>query len=106
MVKCLRPGYHPNVNTQGDICLDMPKDKRSALYEVRTILLTIQSLLREATIDSPYNTHGAQPRKNLTAFKKYQQETYAKQDSSQEPGLSSLSPGLCFYFFLRWSVLP
>ena len=52
-MKFLTACYHPNVDTQGTICLDMPKDKRSALYEVRTVLLTIQSLLREATIDCP-----------------------------------------------------
>lgn len=29
-VKFLTPCYHPNVDTQGNICLDIPKDKRSA----------------------------------------------------------------------------
>lgn len=44
-VKFLTPCYHPNVDTQGNICLDILKDKWSALYDVRTILLSIQSLL-------------------------------------------------------------
>lgn len=43
-VKFLTPCYHPNVDTQGNICLDILKDKWSALYDVRTILLSIQSL--------------------------------------------------------------
>uniref|UniRef100_A0A2K6JQE0 Ubiquitin-conjugating enzyme E2 C n=1 Tax=Rhinopithecus bieti TaxID=61621 RepID=A0A2K6JQE0_RHIBE len=55
-VKFLTPCYHPNVDTQGNICLDILKDKWSALYDVRTILLSIQSLLGEPNIDSPLNT--------------------------------------------------
>lgn len=44
-VKFLTPCFHPNVDLQGNICLDILKDKWSALYDVRTILLSIQSLL-------------------------------------------------------------
>ncbi|ETE58530.1 Ubiquitin-conjugating enzyme E2 C, partial [Ophiophagus hannah] len=44
-IKFLTPCYHPNVDLQGNICLDILKDKWSALYDVRTILLSIQSLL-------------------------------------------------------------
>lgn len=44
-VRFLTPCYHPNVDTQGNICLDILKEKWSALYDVRTILLSIQSLL-------------------------------------------------------------
>ncbi|XP_049635370.1 ubiquitin-conjugating enzyme E2 C isoform X2 [Suncus etruscus] len=84
-VKFLTPCYHPNVDTHGNICLDILKDKWSALYDVRTILLSIQSLLGEPNIDSPLNTHAAELWKNPPAFKKYLQETYSKQVSSQEP---------------------
>ncbi|XP_040837004.1 ubiquitin-conjugating enzyme E2 C isoform X2 [Ochotona curzoniae] len=84
-VKFLTPCYHPNVDTQGNICLDILKDKWSALYDVRTILLSIQSLLGEPNIESPLNTHAAELWKNPTAFKKYLQETYSKQVSSQDP---------------------
>ncbi|XP_022348063.1 ubiquitin-conjugating enzyme E2 C-like isoform X2 [Enhydra lutris kenyoni] len=58
---------------------------KSALYDVRTILLSIQSLLGEPNIDSPLNTHAAELWKNPTAFKKYLQETYSKQVSGQDP---------------------
>ena len=44
-VKFTTPCFHPNVDTHGNICLDILKEKWSALYEVRTILLSIQSLL-------------------------------------------------------------
>uniref|UniRef100_A0A8C5JUK4 Ubiquitin-conjugating enzyme E2 C n=1 Tax=Jaculus jaculus TaxID=51337 RepID=A0A8C5JUK4_JACJA len=79
-VKFLTPCYHP-----GNICLDILKDKWSAVYDVRTILLSIQILLGEPNIDSPLNTQAAQLWENPTAFKKYLQETYSKQVSSQEP---------------------
>eukprot|EP00124_Ichthyophonus_hoferi_P002626 Ihof_evm6s187 gene=Ihof_evmTU6s187 len=53
--------YHPNVSEMdGEICLDILKDKWSALYDVRTILLSIQSLLGEPNNDSPLNPHAAQ----------------------------------------------
>ncbi|KAK2109450.1 Ubiquitin-conjugating enzyme E2 C, partial [Saguinus oedipus] len=84
-VKFLTPHYHPNVDTHGNICLEILKDKWSAPYDVRTILLSIQSLLGEPNINSPLNTHAAELRKNPTAFKKYLQETYSKQVPRQEP---------------------
>ncbi|XP_004404203.1 PREDICTED: ubiquitin-conjugating enzyme E2 C-like [Odobenus rosmarus divergens] len=84
-VKFLTPCYHPIVDTQGNICLDILKDKWSALYDVRTVLLAIESLLGEPNIDSPLNTHAAELWKNPPAFKKYLQETYSKRVSSQDP---------------------
>ncbi|XP_053436881.1 ubiquitin-conjugating enzyme E2 C-like isoform X3 [Nycticebus coucang] len=67
-VKFLTLCYHPNVDTQGNICLDILKDKWSALYDVRTILLSIQRLLGEPNIDSPLNTHAAELWKNPHSF--------------------------------------
>ncbi|NWX20769.1 UBE2C enzyme, partial [Aegotheles bennettii] len=106
-VRFLTPCYHPNVDTQGNICLDILKDKWSALYDVRTILLSIQSLLAggcraggglgvcatppltqplspEPNTESPLNTHAAELWKNQSAYKKHVRETYAKQAKSQE----------------------
>lgn len=97
-VKFLTPCYHPSVDTQGNICLDILKDKWSALYDVRTILLSIQSLLGEPNIDSPLNTHAAELWKNPTAFKKYLQETYSKQVSSQDHSCKLSTPLLCRLF--------
>ena len=48
-VKFSTPCYHPNVDNHGNICLDILKEKWSALYDVRTVLLSIQSLLAGKT---------------------------------------------------------
>ncbi|XP_033754061.1 ubiquitin-conjugating enzyme E2 C-like [Pecten maximus] len=77
-VKFDSPCYHPNVDHHGNICLDILKEKWSALYDVRTILLSLQSLLGEPNIDSPLNIHAADLWKNQTAYKKYLHEKYEK----------------------------
>ena len=41
------PIYHPNVDFSGRICLDILKDKWSAVYNIGTVLLSLQSLLGE-----------------------------------------------------------
>jgi ubiquitin-conjugating enzyme E2 C len=41
------PIYHPNIDFSGRICLDILKDKWSAIYNVQTVLLSLQSLLGE-----------------------------------------------------------
>jgi len=70
-VKFSSPCYHPNVDTAGNICLDILKDKWSALLDVRTILISIQSLLSEPNIESPLNVKAAQMWKNQEAYRKH-----------------------------------
>ncbi len=41
------PVYHPNVDFAGRICLDILKDKWSAVYNVQSVMLSLQSLLGE-----------------------------------------------------------
>lgn len=78
VVKFLTPCFHPNVDLSGSICLDILKDKWSALYDVRTILLSIQSLLGEPNNDSPLNVQASQLWSNPTEYKKHLDDFYEK----------------------------
>eukprot|EP01105_Mastigella_eilhardi_P006574 TRINITY_DN18106_c0_g1_i1.p2 TRINITY_DN18106_c0_g1~~TRINITY_DN18106_c0_g1_i1.p2 ORF type:complete len:171 (+),score=48.55 TRINITY_DN18106_c0_g1_i1:22-534(+) len=53
------PCFHPNVDAAGNICLDILKDKWSAVYNVGTVLLSVQSLLGDPNPDSPLNETAA-----------------------------------------------
>uniref|UniRef100_A0A1A8JZC1 Ubiquitin-conjugating enzyme E2 C n=1 Tax=Nothobranchius kuhntae TaxID=321403 RepID=A0A1A8JZC1_NOTKU len=77
-VKFVTPCFHPNVDDQGFICLDILKDKWSALYDVRSILLSIQSLLGEPNNESPLNTTAAELWSNQSAFKAHLHATFQK----------------------------
>ncbi|KAI9810007.1 MAG: Ubiquitin-conjugating enzyme E2 C [Phylliscum demangeonii] len=54
------PIYHPNVDFSGRICLDILADKWSAVYNVQTVLLSVQSLLGEPNNSSPLNAQAAE----------------------------------------------
>jgi len=73
------PCFHPNVDQYGNICLDILKENWSALYEVRTILLSIQSLLAEPNTNSPLNVEASQLWSNQEAYKKLLLEKYEKE---------------------------
>lgn len=61
--------FHPNVSEQGSICLDVLKEAWSPVMSVRTVLLSIQSLLGEPNPDDPFNSRAAKLyQENLPAF--------------------------------------
>ena len=82
VVKFETPCFHPNVDNNGDICLDILKEKWSAVYNVRTILLSIQSLLGEPNNDSPLNGYAAALWSNQEEYHKVLHKKYAEASQS------------------------
>lgn len=78
------PCFHPNVDSQGNICLDILKEKWTALLDVRTILLSIQSLLGEPNVSSPLNGYAAEIWSNQDLYRKVLLEKYEKQGKTKE----------------------
>ena len=60
VVKFLTPMFHPNIYRNGNICLDILQDKWSPVYDIKSVLLSIQSLLTDPNPDSPANTEASQ----------------------------------------------
>ncbi|KAK2166803.1 hypothetical protein LSH36_35g07015 [Paralvinella palmiformis] len=77
-VKFETPCYHPNVDQHGNICLDILKEKWSAMYDVKTLLLSLQSLLGDPNIESPLNIHAAELWDSQVLYKKIVREKYNK----------------------------
>ncbi|XP_047323126.1 ubiquitin-conjugating enzyme E2 20-like [Impatiens glandulifera] len=70
------PCFHPNVDIHGNICLDILQDKWSSAYDVRTILISIQSLLGEPNTSSPLNIQAANLWPNQEEYRKMVEKLY------------------------------
>jgi ubiquitin-conjugating enzyme E2 A len=51
--------FHPNVYSDGTLCLDIIQDNWSPIYTVASILTSIQSLLTDPNPNSPANPEAA-----------------------------------------------
>ncbi|GAB2229235.1 hypothetical protein Droror1_Dr00023373 [Drosera rotundifolia] len=68
--------FHPNVDVYGNICLDILQEKWSSAYDVRTILLSIQSLLGEPNTSSPLNNQAAALWSDQEEYRKMVEKLY------------------------------
>ena len=58
-VKFVTKMFHPNVYANGSICLDILQNKWSPIYNVSSILTSLQSLLNDPNPESPANQEAA-----------------------------------------------
>jgi len=82
-VKFVTSCFHPNVDEQGNICLDILKEKWAPSYDVRTVLISLQSLLADPNNDSPLNVQAAEMWKDQAAYSRTLQEHYARATEGQ-----------------------
>ncbi len=59
LVRFVTNMYHPNIYGDGKICLDILTNQWSPIYDVHTVLTSIQSLLTDPNPDSPANAEAA-----------------------------------------------
>ena len=73
------PIYHPNVDSHGNICLDILKDRWSPAQTTQSILLSISSLLSEPNGGDPLDAAiGRQFNEDRAAFNRDAQERTLK----------------------------
>lgn len=59
IIKFVTKIFHPNVYNDGNICLDILNNQWSPIYDVSSILTSIQSLLTDPNPNSPANTEAS-----------------------------------------------
>lgn len=58
-VKCLTELFHPNIDLDGNVCLNILRDDWRPVLSIRSILYGLQFLLLEPNTDDPLNKKAA-----------------------------------------------
>lgn len=75
-VKFLTKSFHPNIDTSGTICVDILKERWSAVQTFETVILSIVTLLNDPNCDSPLNQEASREYQENRA-KYYEKATQA-----------------------------
>ena len=68
-IKFITKILHLNVNSDGDICLDLLKDQWKSSYGIQTVIMAILQLLSEPNSNDPLNSElAAEYRDNKTKY--------------------------------------
>eukprot|EP00117_Sycon_ciliatum_P002229 scpid84414/ scgid7554/ NEDD8-conjugating enzyme Ubc12; NEDD8 carrier protein; NEDD8 protein ligase; Ubiquitin-conjugating enzyme E2 M len=59
-VKCLTKVYHPNIDLEGNVCLNILREDWKPVFSVNTVVLGLQYLFLEPNPDDPLNKEAAQ----------------------------------------------
>jgi ubiquitin-conjugating enzyme E2 C len=84
VVQFITTCFHPNIDSDGNICLDILKEKWTVLYDIRTILISIQSLLNEPNLDSPLDPLAASLWPKQSLFKETMLSKYDGNENKQK----------------------
>ncbi|CAE6381733.1 unnamed protein product [Rhizoctonia solani] len=68
-VKCIPKIYHPNVDLEGNVCLNILREDWKPVLNLNSIMVGLQYLFLEPNADDPLNKEAAEElRKNRDAF--------------------------------------
>ncbi|KZT54111.1 hypothetical protein CALCODRAFT_21926 [Calocera cornea HHB12733] len=70
-VKCMQKIYHPNVDTEGNVCLNILREDWKPVLNLNAILVGLQFLFLEPNAEDPLNKEAAEElRRDREAFAK------------------------------------
>ncbi|KAI0996427.1 hypothetical protein K3495_g11754 [Podosphaera aphanis] len=70
-VKCVQKIYHPNIDTEGNVCLNILREDWKPVLNLQSIVVGLQFLFLEPNASDPLNKEAAEDlRSNREGFKK------------------------------------
>ncbi|KAH6923285.1 hypothetical protein HPB50_026186 [Hyalomma asiaticum] len=59
-VKCVTPVFHPNIDPEGNVCLNILREEWNPVLSLNSVVLGLQMLFLEPNTDEPLNKQAAQ----------------------------------------------